>query len=247
MIPIPRELMGLLEAAAAQSLPEYEHALFELLARHIQFDVAFCVRADGPGQHAPGLDARVRQQTLGRFGVYAAEYAEFERVTLLGTGVGVDRAFFGARALERLHTYDELMRPVQGRSTLVAFLGSHAERVGTLVLGRKRGEFSAQECATLTAARPLIAVCERALALPRCCSPKTSALCAEPVPAFSPRELELLRYLRLGYTNREIAAACGTSFRTVRNQLTRVFDKLGASTRAEAVTRTFELALPLDS
>jgi DNA-binding CsgD family transcriptional regulator len=49
------------------------------------------------------------------------------------------------------------------------------------------------------------------------------------------REREVLSYLRLGYTNREIAAACGTSPRTVRNQLSTVFEKLGAATRAEAV------------
>ncbi|MEY4579231.1 MAG: hypothetical protein RL701_3934 [Pseudomonadota bacterium] len=58
--------MGLLDAAAAQSLLEYEQALFELLSHHIQFDVAFCVRADGPSQYAPGLDARVRSDSVSR-------------------------------------------------------------------------------------------------------------------------------------------------------------------------------------
>jgi DNA-binding NarL/FixJ family response regulator len=39
----------------------------------------------------------------------------------------------------------------------------------------------------------------------------------------------------LGYTNREIALACGTSFRTVRNQLSAVYAKLGAANRTEAL------------
>jgi DNA-binding CsgD family transcriptional regulator len=64
-----------------------------------------------------------------------------------------------------------------------------------------------------------------------------------PATQLSPRERELLAYLRLGYTNREIASACGTSFRTVRNQLGPLFAKLEVSTRAEAVARSFELSL----
>jgi DNA-binding CsgD family transcriptional regulator len=44
-----------------------------------------------------------------------------------------------------------------------------------------------------------------------------------------------MEYLQLGYTNAEIALACGTSPATARNQLSSVFRKLGASTRAEAV------------
>jgi DNA-binding NarL/FixJ family response regulator len=54
----------------------------------------------------------------------------------------------------------------------------------------------------------------------------------------STREREILSYLRLGYTNREIGLALGTSFRTVRNQLSHLFEKLGVSTRAEAVGRS---------
>jgi DNA-binding CsgD family transcriptional regulator len=47
----------------------------------------------------------------------------------------------------------------------------------------------------------------------------------------------VLDYLRLGYTNREIGLALGTQERTVRNQLSGVYAKLGVSTRAEAVGR----------
>jgi len=51
----------------------------------------------------------------------------------------------------------------------------------------------------------------------------------------SPREREIASYLRLGYTNAEIALALGTSPNTVRNQLSGLFRKVGASTRAELV------------
>jgi DNA-binding NarL/FixJ family response regulator len=51
----------------------------------------------------------------------------------------------------------------------------------------------------------------------------------------TPREREVLGYLHLGYSNQQIALALGSAPRTVRNQLSRVYDKLGVGTRAEAV------------
>ncbi len=45
----------------------------------------------------------------------------------------------------------------------------------------------------------------------------------------------MVDYLHLGYTNEQIGLALGTRPRTVRNQLTAVYRKLGVATRAEAV------------
>ena len=53
--------------------------------------------------------------------------------------------------------------------------------------------------------------------------------------ALTPREYEVWSYLHLGYTNEQIALALGSAPRTVRNQLSRVYEKLGVSGRAEAV------------
>jgi len=57
---------------------------------------------------------------------------------------------------------------------------------------------------------------------------------AAPTP-LSEREREVLSYLPLGYTNRQIAQALGSATRTVRNQLSRAYEKLGVGSRAEAV------------
>jgi DNA-binding CsgD family transcriptional regulator len=51
----------------------------------------------------------------------------------------------------------------------------------------------------------------------------------------SPREEEIFNYLQRGYSNRQIALVLGTSPLTVRNQLARLFRKVGVSTRAELV------------
>ena len=116
-------------------------------------------------------------------------------------------------------------------------MGIPTQPLATLVLGCTRGQFKPEQCAALAEARSLLTVCELAIA-----SRQTTIAGA---PDLSPRERELVQYLRLGYTNREIALACGTSFRTVRNQLSHLFQKLEVSTRSEAVARSFEHSLPL--
>ncbi len=52
----------------------------------------------------------------------------------------------------------------------------------------------------------------------------------------SPRELEVLRLLVSGQTDREIGETLFISRRTAQGHVARVFDKLGVSTRTAAVT-----------
>jgi DNA-binding NarL/FixJ family response regulator len=50
----------------------------------------------------------------------------------------------------------------------------------------------------------------------------------------TPRELEVLRLVAAGYTNREIAAALHVSHRTVHNHLAHIFSKTDSPNRAAA-------------
>ena len=52
----------------------------------------------------------------------------------------------------------------------------------------------------------------------------------------SPRELEVLRLASKGYRNNEIAQLAGISVNTLKYHLKNAFDKLGATSRTEAVT-----------
>lgn len=54
------------------------------------------------------------------------------------------------------------------------------------------------------------------------------------------REAEVLRWVREGKTNREIAEVLGISDRTVQKHVERVLSKMGAKTRLAAARRTFE-------
>lgn len=57
------------------------------------------------------------------------------------------------------------------------------------------------------------------------------------------REQSVLRELREGKQNKEIAASLGLSAGTVRNYISTIFDKLGVRDRAQAIRRLQELGL----
>ena len=59
----------------------------------------------------------------------------------------------------------------------------------------------------------------------------------------TPRELEILELIALGLSNKEIAARVFVSENTVKTHSSRVFDKLGARRRTQAVQLGKELRL----
>jgi DNA-binding NarL/FixJ family response regulator len=53
--------------------------------------------------------------------------------------------------------------------------------------------------------------------------------------ALSPRELDVLRLIDAGHSNRDIGEALGISYRTATTHITNIFNKLGASSRTAAL------------
>jgi len=218
-----------LEAAQSVTQPrDYERQVLSQLTVSIPCEQAFFVRQGRVGEYAQGLDARVLTETVGRFDVYARELAPFAAHVLTRGAVGVDREFFGQSGLERLSYFGEIMRPHRGQSTLLGYLTFRERLLGCVVLGRASATFSDEEQSTLRSAMPALSLCDLAVYRQK---PASASALAQ----LSEREREIVTYLELGYTNREIGLACGTAPKTVRNQLSAIFRKLGASTRAEAV------------
>ena len=56
-----------------------------------------------------------------------------------------------------------------------------------------------------------------------------------PEAPLSPREIEILQKIAYGSTTKEVADQLGISFHTVKTHLERIFEKLGANDRAQAV------------
>jgi DNA-binding NarL/FixJ family response regulator len=63
------------------------------------------------------------------------------------------------------------------------------------------------------------------------------------VPGLTPRENEVLQLLAQGLANKQIAVAMNISEHTVKFHVTSIYNKLGASNRADVIRRGFECGL----
>jgi len=95
----------------------------------------------------------------------------------------------------------------------------------------------------LTRTRETVVV--REVVVPTPAAPSPFVRDAKQVEALglTPRELEMLELVAAGWSNREIAEKGFVSENTVKTHLSRVFDKLGAKRRTQAVQRGKELGL----
>ena len=70
--------------------------------------------------------------------------------------------------------------------------------------------------------------------------PRHDAAARERIGQLSQREQKILGEIAKGLNNREIAAGLFISEKTVRNHITSIFDKLGVSSRAQAIVMAKE-------
>ncbi|MFE2424136.1 response regulator [Streptomyces hokutonensis] len=66
---------------------------------------------------------------------------------------------------------------------------------------------------------------------------------SEPGPVLSEREIEVVRLLALGHTNRTIAGTLHLAEATIKTHLVRIYRKLGTENRAGTVTEAVRLGL----
>jgi len=120
-----------------------------------------------------------------------------------------------------------------GQSAMDGIAGSlrlDLERFGrrraVLLLEREEGAFGARELEWLRTLLPMLILADEGTA---------GTALPTPTTALTAREQEIVEYVRLGYTNAQIALATGRSVAAVRNLLVRIFDKTGVRTRAQLV------------
>jgi len=105
-------------------------------------------------------------------------------------------------------------------------IGWVGEEDAVLVLAREEPmPFLVQELELLRLALPVLALAEMNAG-------NLEDSLGSPLTA---REREIFEYLPRGYSNRQIALVLGTSPLTVRNQLGRLFRKVGVASRSELV------------
>lgn len=138
-----------------------------------------------------------------------------------------------------------------GRLTLAATAALRGERTTSLALLREVEAFAAANGLQfdLEDTRRIIGLLEtgcsaqEAFARPDSPPVGNSAGVQRPPGGLSPRELEVLRLIAQGMSNREIAERLVLSERTVVNHISHIFDKLGVDNRASATAFAFRSGL----
>jgi DNA-binding CsgD family transcriptional regulator len=197
-------------------------------------------QAGWAAEHVHGVSPEMMQRLTSRWATYRAELAPVLDVAR-SRGAAIDVNVMGA-SLERSAYYRELMQPQAAKSGAIVMLTHRQSVLGAFVLGRRRG-FSQHDEKRLSELAPALGLGLAALrtfggesSKPR---PRAGRTDCDPTQAswtLSPREREFVEYVCLGYSNKQIALACGLSPNTVRNRLAAVYERLGVSTRAELAT-----------
>ncbi len=234
-----RETERLIELSlSAPDRATFQLEALTLLNHRIGFDCAFFAAAGGSapgGRHScvlAGLD-RAYLDRLEQHGTeFAPELVPVKQYADTHGGVAVDSLVLGHRVQDTSY-YQCLVRPRGGGHSLLCFLERAGQPLGMVMLGRgTRNPFRDRDLARMRSLRSVLSLAMAAYGgVGQGREPDEDGV------AFTPRERELVAYVRLGHSNHDIALALGTSPNTVRNQLSALYRKLGVATRAELVGR----------
>ena len=108
---------------------------------------------------------------------------------------------------------------------------------------RMRGPFPASQKTLLDYIHKLLAAFPPAPSIPRARKPSASDLQSSLPEPLSERELEVLRLMAAGLSNRDIADKDVVSINTVKTQVKSIYGKLGAHNRDDAILAARELGL----
>lgn len=169
---------------------------------------------------------RIIQDCERHFDRYMPEVAPIMAEARRSRGV-IDREFFSTSERSRSSFYADFVRP-QGLSSMLVLLPQWQGNVLGMVR-IERGGATVHRARDLALALRLLPVVELGLAAFRGGRSRRSA----GLPWLSPRETEIAEHVARGLTTPQIALLLGTSKLTVRNQLVRIFDKIGVASRAE--------------
>lgn len=224
-------------AAEAQTLPDparFPELLLTRLQPVLGFDSALCM-ALGPRKPVAHLNKapylRLIQKVIHMPALFDADLQRGRTAGLQGDGAYLDEEVFTASERRERPFFAEVIRPQGITSQLVGYLRFRDQPLAALHFcrhGRSRG-FRRKELDALRGVLPMLGLAHAALSRTSPASPASPRI----DEGLSAREQEIVNLVRQGLTNREIGALLGSSPNTVRNQLHRLFAKLGVAGRTE--------------
>jgi DNA-binding CsgD family transcriptional regulator len=228
-----RRMSDLAEAAiGVTTRDEYRREVLRQLDKAIglDFGITWTIPESSDGATIVGFPVSFWRQFLSQRDRYMTELLPLMKA-VLQQGAVDDRDVFDSVTRGRLAMYGDIIRPVGSRNFLTAALGVRGKGASLMQIGRSGLHGSLFGRRNLEQLRRLLPIISLGEALhdsgPRATRPDSYGL--------TPREREIVSYVVLGFTNREIGLACGTSANTVHNQLRSVFVKLHVANRAELV------------
>ncbi len=221
--------------AAIADEPTLSRWVLEHLSERVAYDSAIYL----PLPHRPAPPVAIHRDTK-YLQLYAHLLRDYKRVTegvqkgfVAGEASGAyrDTEVFSYAERTNLPFYAEIVRPQRITSQLCSHVTFRGERCGIMYLSRHRGtrRFTDRDEATLTRLLPAIAMSQATL--------RAYAQAPTNCDKLTAREQQIAFYIERGFRNHDIAAILGTSARTVRNQLSKLFDKVNVMNRAELVAR----------
>jgi DNA-binding CsgD family transcriptional regulator len=197
------------------------HAVLEMT---VGFDVGLTWRLDRNEATLRGIPRSYWDHFYQR-SHYETELAPLNGAATSGSVV-VDRDVFSLRDRSRMGFYSEIIGPLGIATFLTGMLVVRGRSLGLVQIARATSLFKSRNIEQLRLALPVLALGEAV----RDHHHNRSSLAG-----LTEREREIVEYARLGFTAAEIGSALGTSINTVRNQLARLYRKLGVANRAELV------------
>jgi DNA-binding CsgD family transcriptional regulator len=225
-----RQAIEMIERVAyAQTREEIVREIFESLDRAVGFDTAMLLPFGGGEPITRNKSARQLASWDEGSKFYVSDVGVLARAAASCSDVVSDIEALSARQRDRLQLYAGYLRPWHISNLLALFVRRGSRTLHGLALCRHaRSRFAARELERTRSLLPSVAVATRLL-------PSVPASSEE--PDLTSRELQIVELVGRGLHNREIAAVCGTSPNTVRNQLVSIFEKLEVTTRGELVAR----------
>jgi DNA-binding CsgD family transcriptional regulator len=161
---------------------------------------------------------------------YARQIEPLRQMALASGGVGIDTEAMELRDRERIPFYVEILRPLGMAVSMWTHLVVRNEEVAVigLSLADRGRQFSPKAVELMRSLAPVLSVCDGIFKLR-----EPDQTVEIPIPRITDRQREIVELVALGYTNTEIGLALGLSMCTVRNHLTEIYQKVGATRRAE--------------
>ena len=230
--PTPDEIIGL--AFEATSRVEFRAEIMRRLLACTGADFAIFSGLATPPEREEVLHLDMEVACAARL-----TYLEIERLPLMARafeqlrehGALIDTELYRPNEWERLPYVEQYQRAYGVKSNLIVSWMSRSREPIVLMVARAGRLISAEHAESARRLLRTLAVADASLGV---ASEQPHSSLFEGLTA---RQQQIIEYLCLGYSNAEIARACGTSMFTVRNHLVRLFERFGVSTRTELALR----------